>query len=124
MRAGGVVITFLVTWKRVSRVHAYTFMLHHLILLVLLTLFLWCRKVVLLACVSFMVLVVVIVYVGVLVVVIAAVGCLFAVSFHDCVHRLVPNGIDVVVFSVQQQELSQVVCVLVFIPSWFTIGTQ
>ena len=54
--------------------HAYTFTLHHLLRLVLLTLFSWRRNVVLLVCVSFMVLVVVIVYVGVLVALSAVVG--------------------------------------------------
>ena len=69
-------------------------MLHHLLRLVLLTLFSWCRNVVLLVCVSFMVLVVAIVYVGVLVVVIVVVGCFLKLARPIVRHRLVADGID------------------------------
>ena len=74
--------------------HVYTFLLQHLLLLVLVTLFSWCRKVVLLVCVSFMVLVVVIVYAGVLVVVIVVVGCCLKLAWPAVLHRLVADGFD------------------------------
>ena len=55
----------------------YTLGLQTLLLVVLLTLFSWCRKVVMLVCFSFLVIVVVIVYAGVLVVVLDVVVFFF-----------------------------------------------
>ena len=62
----------------------YTLVLQTLLLLVLLTLFSWCRKVVMLVCFSFLVIVVVIVYAGVLVVVLDVVVFFFEICSAEC----------------------------------------